>query len=209
MEDEQGNESPMPHLAGGRSPFKDSRSHREYAQFEAPAYSLDRLFTEKELAMATDTAKVATYKYFHQPQQQEQGSNGNGTTVPSVDGEIVESADAVNDEQMADASTAGNGTNTPPPSEPPAAVGMERSASHQVLTRGGARANPLAALSDLANAAAAASSSAPVIRDNPFTPVAPPYHAVTRSEKSGAPAPPPVSNLDMDNDFTMMLEAGK
>ena len=45
-------------------------------------------------------------------------------------------------------------------------------------------------------------------RDNPFTPVAPPYHAVTRSEKSGAPAPPAVSGVDMDNDFQMMLEAG-
>ncbi|KAK4503430.1 hypothetical protein PRZ48_004345 [Zasmidium cellare] len=207
LEDDQGNESPLPpYLAGGRSPFKDARTQREYAQFDAPAYSMDRLFTEKELALATDTAKVATYKYFHQPPQ-EQGSNSNGTAVPSVDGEVVESAEVVPDEQMLDAPA--NGTNTPPPSEPPAAApGMERSASHQVLTRGGAKANPLAALSDLANAAAAASSTAPIIRQNPFTPVAPHYHAVTRSEKSGAPAPPPVNSVDMDNDFNMMRHAG-
>lgn len=205
-DDEQaGNESPMPALHGGRSPHKNSRKEREYAQFEAPAYSMETLFTEKELAMATDTAKVATYKYFHQPQQvQEQGSGTNGTAVPSVDGEIVESGEVVPDQDMVDA--AGLGGNSPPPSQ--AAPEMERTASHQVLTRGGARANPLAALSDLANAAAAASSTAPVIRENPFTPVAPPYHAVTRSEKSGAPAPPPVSSLDMENDFEMMRRAG-
>jgi hypothetical protein len=201
-EEQTGNESPMPALAGGRSPFKNARSQREYAQFEAPAYSLDTLFTEKELAMATDTAKVATYKYFHQPQQvQDQSSHTNGTAVPSVDGEVVESAEQVQDQDMADGTTAGS----PPPSHAPE---MERTASHQVLTRGGARANPLAALSDLANAAAAASSTTTVIRENPFTPVAPPFHAVTRSEKSGAPAPPAVNNLDMENDFEMMRRAG-
>ncbi|EME46115.1 hypothetical protein DOTSEDRAFT_70198 [Dothistroma septosporum NZE10] len=208
-DDDQGNESAA-YLAGGRSPFKDARAQREYAQFDAPAYSLERLFTDKELAMATETAKIATYKYFHQPQQQEHGPSSNDTAVPSVDGEVVESAETVPDEQMLDAGTAPtNGTDTPPPSElPAAATGMERSTSHQVLTRGGARANPLAALSDLANAAAAASSSAPIIRDNPFTPVPPAYHAVTRSEKSGAPAPPPVPPVDVDNDFNMMNEAG-
>ncbi|KAK4627271.1 hypothetical protein CLAFUW4_04948 [Fulvia fulva] len=208
-DDDHGNESPA-YLAGGRSPFKDARTQREYAQFDAPAYSLERLFTDKELAMATETAKIATYKYFHQPQEKEQGPSSNDTAVPSVDGEVVESAETVPDEQMLDAGTAPtNGTDTPPPSEPPAAAtGMERSASHQVLTRGGARANPLAALSDLANAAAAASSTAPIIRDNPFAPVPPAYHAVARSEKSGAPAPPPVNSVDMDNDFNMMNAAG-
>lgn len=208
IDDDQGNESPLPsHLAGGRSPFKDGRGQREYAQFDAPAYSMDRLFTEKELTLATNIAQKATYQYFHQPPQ-EQGSNSNGTAVPSVDGEAVESAEVVPEEQMLDAPAPANGTNTPPPSEPPAAPGMERSTSHQVLTRGGAKANPLAALSDLANAAAAASSTAPVVKTNPFTPAAPNSHAITRSEKSGAPAPPPVNSIDMDNDFQMMRDAG-
>ncbi|KAM3425454.1 hypothetical protein BST61_g7400 [Cercospora zeina] len=201
-EDDNGNESPIPNF-GGRSPFKEAKSTREYAQFEAPAYSLERLFTEKELALATDLAKKATYKYFYQ-KEQEPSSNGNGTAVPSLDGEVAESGDAQPDETMADA----NGANTPPPSEPPAAVGMERQTSHQVLTRGGAKANPLAALSDLANAAAAASSTEPVVRRNPFTPEQPSFHATTRAEKSGAPQPPPVSSLDMENDFNMMREAG-
>ena len=47
-----------------------------------------------------------------------------------------------------------------------------------------------------------------MFRDNPFAPVIPNYHAVTRSEKSGAPAPPGVSNLDAENDFEMIRRAG-
>ncbi|KAK4543223.1 hypothetical protein LTR36_005773 [Oleoguttula mirabilis] len=232
-EDGNGNESPAPAfralpppdaLGGGRSPFKDAREKNIYAQYEAPAYSLERIFTDKELAMATATAQQATYRHFHQQQQQQQeqasNSNGNGTaSVPSLDGEliagIVEAAAADGDEgATAHPTTEGLGLvpvpaagASPPPSQPaPVAQEMERTTSHQVLTRGGARANPLAALSDLATAAAGV-ASAPV-RDNPFAPVVPSYHAVTRSEKAGAPAPPGVGQLDIDNDFEMMRRAG-
>lgn len=99
---------------------------------------------------------------------------------------------------------------TPPPGQP-AAAEMERSTSHQVLTRGGARANPLAALQDLANLAAneRAAPTGGVSGKDPFAPVIPSYHAVTRSEKSGAPAPSGVSHLDMDNDFAMMRQGSR
>lgn len=213
--DEDGNESPAPGfrslpppdaLGGGRSPFKDARDKNVYTQYEAPAYSLERIFTEKELAMATDTAKLATYRYFHQPQTEQQGSNSNGTAVPSVDGEVPDAAEG---EDIPVATTeAGNGT--PPPTHL-AAADMERSSSHQVLTRGGARANPLAALQDLANLAAserAAPSGGGTATKDPFAPVIPSYHAVTRSEKSGAPAPPGVAHTDIENDFAMMRQAG-
>jgi hypothetical protein len=210
MEDE-GNESPAPGfkplavsdaLGGGRSPFKDAREKNIYTQYEAPAYSLERIFTEKELAMATETAKMATWRYFHQPesQRQEQGANGNGTALPPVDGELMDTAE---DGEGAVATTeAANGS--PPPA---AAAEMERSTSHQVLTRGGARANPqqFAALEGLANAAF--ERSAPTLNKDPFAPVVPAYHAVTRSEKSGAPAPGAVSNADLENDFRMMRES--
>ena len=216
--DDEGNESPAPAfkplaapdaLGGGRSPFKDAREKNVYTQYEAPAYSLERIFTEKELAMATDTAKIATWRHFHQPQaqQQEQGTNSNGTGVPSIDGELMDTTGE--GEEGAIATTEGaNGT--PPPGQP-AAAEMERSISHQVLTRGGARANPLAALQDLANLAAS-ERAAPAVglstTKDPFAPVVPSYHAVTRSEKTGAPAPSGVSQLDIDNDFTMMRQSG-
>jgi len=217
MEDE-GNESPAPgfrslpppdSLGGGRSPFKDARDKSIYTQYEAPAYSLERLFTDKELALATNTAQNATYKYFYQPPQQpESGSTGNATADPSIDNDARDNAMAVDGEDAATASltVAADAVNTPPGGAPE----MERTSSHQVLTRGGARANPLAALSDLATAAAAASGTTAVLpsRDNPFAPVVPNYHAVTRSEKSGAPAPPSVSTMDAENDFELMRRAG-
>jgi hypothetical protein len=217
--DDEGNESPAPgfrslpppdSLGGGRSPFKDARDKSIYAQFEAPAYSLERLFTDKELALATNTAQNATYKYFYQPpqqqQQQDSGSNTNATAEPSVDNEARDNALAADGEDAGPFGAAGDAVNTPPAGAPE----MERTSSHQVLTRGGARANPLAALSDLATAAAAASGTTAIIptRDNPFAPVVPNYHAVTRSEKSGAPAPAAVTSLDAENDFELMRRAG-
>jgi hypothetical protein len=219
LEDE-GNESPAPAfrplpppdaLGGGRSPFKDAREKKEYAQYEAPAYSLERIFTDKELAMATSTAQQATYRHFHQPRQplQEPASNGNGTgtNVPSItDGEVLPDAPAAEGDEAAHPTTEA-AVGTPPPSQPAAAPEMERSTSHQVLTRGGARANPLAALSELANAATASGGLPNPVRDNPFAPVVPTYHAVSRAEKLGAPAPPPVSNLDIENDFEMIRRA--
>lgn len=217
--EDEGNESPAPafrplpppdNLGGGRSPFRDAREKNVYAQFEAPAYSLERIFTDKELVMATDTARIATYRYFHQPQHGAAGdgaTNTTGTGDSSVDGENA--ADAAQPDDPAAPALPGldlAATDTPPPSSAPAAPEMERTTSHQVLTRGHARANPLAALSDLATVAAAASGSEPAagMRDNPFAPVIPSYHAVTRSEKSGAPAPPGVGTLDAENDFDLM-----
>lgn len=208
MEDD-GNESPAPYLRagpdllGGRSPFREARDVNKYTQYEAPAYSLERIFTEKELALATDTAKLATWRYFNQPQGHEAG--GVDTAVPSITDEVMEGAE--DEDAVAVAPTTEEGDVATPASEP-AAAEMERSTSHQVLTRGGARANPLAALNDLAAAAtserAAAGGMGLTNSKDPFAPVIPLHHAVTRSEKSGAPAPTGVSHLDMDNDFAMM-----
>ncbi|KAI7056425.1 hypothetical protein KC340_g17917 [Hortaea werneckii] len=244
MDDENGNgnESPAPPhqpfrlppppdaLGGGRSPFKDARDKSGYAQFEAPAYSLERIFTEKELAMATATAQHATYRYFHTPQahkdtatEGQTGSGSNGTAVPSVDGQegMLPDAAATEGQQTGEDGTTGahpttENVGTPPPSQPtpaPAAQEMERSTSHQVLTRGTARANPLAALSDLAAAAATHSQGGPstLTRDNPFAPVIPSYHAVSRSDKSfaGAPTPSGVGLVEGENDFEMMRRSGQ
>ncbi|GAB7358884.1 hypothetical protein MBLNU230_g4107t1 [Neophaeotheca triangularis] len=192
-------------LGGGRSPFKDARDKNAYVQYEAPAYSLERLFTDKELALATDTAKMATYQHFHQPRP-DQNTQTNGTAVPSVDEEnntmdTAEDNEDPNSTAPAEATTNG----TPAPGQPATAPDMERTTSHQVFTRGSARANPLAALTNLADAAAASSMPTnSAVRDNPFAPVIPSFHAVTRSEKSGAPAPPGVNALDIDNDIAMM-----
>ena len=210
--DDDGNESPVSGLRaqqaenlGSRSPFREAREKNVYTQYEAPAYSLERIFTEKELAMATDTAKIATWRYFNQPQeqqQQEQETNGVVTGLASAQDDLMTGAE--DEDGVAPTTEEADGT----PPAPGSAAEMERSTSHQVLTRGGARANPLAALNDLAAVAtserAAAGGMGLTTSKDPFAPIVPSYHAVTRSEKSGAPAPGGVSHLDMDNDFAMM-----
>ncbi|KAK4569432.1 hypothetical protein LTR86_003195 [Recurvomyces mirabilis] len=225
--------APLPDsLGGGRSPFKDARKENGYTQFEAPAYSLERIFTDKELALASATAQQATYRYFNQPQlgttaqpTQANGVAASTTADTSVDGEILPDAGLDGDETTggirATTETAGGATGTPPPASAPE---MDRTASqqthqqHQVLTRGTLRANPLAALSDLANVAAAAAFSSSgsglnllglaAQRENPFAPVLPAYTAIARSEKSGAPAPAGVGIVDVEGDLDMIRRAG-
>ncbi|KAK3646206.1 hypothetical protein LTR56_007177 [Elasticomyces elasticus] len=229
MNEDDGNESPAPSgfkqylppppdaLGGGRSPFKDAREKNSYTQFEAPAYSLERIFTDKELAMASATAQTATYRYFHQSQQdrerqqlaqalEKQQEAAISTAVPSVDGETLPDAPA-------GATTDGEPdlvhptTETVGGSPPAAAPEMERAPSHQVLTRGHVKANPHAALADLA-AAASLAGGAGLVRENPFAPVVPAFLGVVRSEKSGAPAPPGVGVGDVENDFALMRRSG-
>lgn len=216
LEDE-GNESPAPGgykplgpppdaLGGGRSPFKDARDKNAYTQFEAPAYSLERIFTEKELAMASDTARMATFRHFNQPEQEKTGSNSNGTAVPSVDGELADAAAPTTETEEATATTEAGADGTPPPSRPPVAAApeMERSSSHQVLTRNHVRNNPFDALSQLANLASERNDRGALPSKDLFAPVPPPHHAVMRSEKSGAPTPSGVSGLEAEADFRMI-----
>ncbi|KAK3673257.1 hypothetical protein LTR78_006802 [Recurvomyces mirabilis] len=224
--------APLPDsLGGGRSPFKDARKENGYTQFEAPAYSLERIFTDKELALASATAQQATYRHFNQPQlgttaqpTQADGAAASTTADTSVDGEILPDPGLDGDETTggirATTEAGGGATGTPPPASAPE---MDRTASqqthqHQVLTRGTLRANPLAALSDLANVAAAAASSSSASglnllglaaqRENPFAPVLPAYTAIARSEKSGAPAPAGVGIVDVEGDLEMIRRAG-
>ncbi|KAK3072340.1 hypothetical protein LTR53_006990 [Teratosphaeriaceae sp. CCFEE 6253] len=222
-------------LGGGRSPFRDARERNAHTQYEAPAYSLERIFTEKELAMAGATAQVATWRYFHQPppvavaaqagHQVDTSANARdgvaSTAVPSIDGETLPGAASVaavvgvDGEERTAHPTTENGDPLDLPVVTAAPSDLAPEPSHQVLTRGGLRShpNPMAALSDLANAAAAlaipgASSTGLSRRENPFAPVVPSFYAVSRSEKSGAPAPPGVGPGDIEGDFALMRRLG-
>lgn len=194
--DEEGTDSPAPSFRplqndnnGGSSPFRDARSKTIYTQYEAPAFSIDRLFTEKELNHATVLAQVATHQFFHQAQAQQQNTN-NPPSLASVDG----AADAVIGPPAMTAEVddvVSHPSNlSPPPTQAPE---MERNISHHA-TRGATRANPLAALSE----AAALTSS----NNNPFVPVLIP---ITKTDK-GAPTPPGVSNGEVDSDIALMLK---
>ncbi|KAF2145211.1 uncharacterized protein K452DRAFT_221727 [Aplosporella prunicola CBS 121167] len=176
---------------GFASPFRDAKAKTMHTQFEAPAYSIDRLFTDKELAMTMNTAAVATTHFFNklrvQEQQQQQfGSSANGTngTNANLDGGN-DSGSATANEGDADADD---------DVAMPAAPEMERTQSHHA-TRGSTRNNPLA---DLALAAERTSL--------PFAGVAPVIIPANIGSKANAsaPTPPGLANAEVDADFAIM-----
>ncbi|KAI9762523.1 MAG: hypothetical protein M4579_000326 [Chaenotheca gracillima] len=63
----------IPTETGTASPFNDARL-RPAASQDAPAYSIERLFTEKELTMHFNLAQVATAQHFAALRAQEAGS---------------------------------------------------------------------------------------------------------------------------------------
>lgn len=197
--DDDGNESPNPGLrpatqdgSGGLSPFQEHRAKTLRSQQEAPAYSIDSIFTEKELSHATTVAQYATHHFFHHQQANEQnGAQGNGKSASAegTDGGVESNG----------AGAAGAGTSDRAPSPPgasqPEAAGMERQVSNYA-TRGATRANPLSFLSDTALAVSTNESTV-----NPFLPAMIP---ITRTDK-GAPTPPSASHRDIQLDLTMMF----
>ncbi|KAE9982531.1 hypothetical protein EG328_010813 [Venturia inaequalis] len=64
---------------GSGSPFRNAKAKTAWHQQEAPAYSIDRLFTEKELAMTMNNAGMAAQHFLLKQHAQSQGHNGNGT----------------------------------------------------------------------------------------------------------------------------------
>lgn len=204
--DDDATDSPAPYLRslpndirslpndinGGASPYRDAREKTLYAQYEAPVFSIERLFTDKELAHATTIAQIATHHFFHQNNTPPNGesaaaphTNGNASaSALSLDGS-VDAAQTLAD--LGDAAAAASGT--PPPSHLQA-PDMERTVSYHA-TRNATRANPLAALSE----AAALTST------NTFTPTLIP---ITRTDK-GAPTPPGVEQVAADSDIALMF----
>lgn len=176
---------------GFASPFRDAKAKTMHTQFEAPAYSIDRLFTDKELAMTMNTAAVATTHFFNKLRVQEQNNhngaaNGtNGAHNGGVDGGDDSGTATANEGEVEgdeDGAT-------------PAAPEMERTQSHHA-TRGSTRNNPLA---DLALAAERTGAL-------PFSSVAPvilPANVGSKANAS-APTPPGLTNAEVDNDFVVM-----
>lgn len=196
--DDDGTDSPAPSFRplpndtnGAASPYRDARDKTLFTQYEAPVFSIDKLFTDKELAHATTIASIATHHFFHQqatPPSGDSATNSHlhanpntSTSVLSLDG----STDIHNSHDSADAQLNG----TPPPSQLQAPE-MERAISHHA-TRNATRSNPLAALSE----AAALTST------NTFVPTLIP---ITRTDK-GAPTPPGVDMVQADSDVALMF----
>jgi hypothetical protein len=195
--DDDATDSPAPSLRplqpdtnGATSPYHDARAKTIYTQYEAPAFSIDRLFTDKELSHATVVAQLATHHFFHHSQVNNQQKAENAPSLASIDGaaHAVVAPPAITAD-IDDLVSNQPNASPPPPTQAPE---MERVVSHHA-TRGATRANPLAALSE----AAALTSTT----NNPFVPVLIP---ITKTDK-GAPTPPGVSAGEVDSDIALML----
>lgn len=77
--DDNGSPGPVGRIPepGTSSPYRDARARLAATQFESPLYSIDKLFTEKELAMHLNTAATATANFF--ASEKSQGMNGSTT----------------------------------------------------------------------------------------------------------------------------------
>jgi len=74
------------------SPFRDAKAKTIHTQVEAPAFSVDRLFTEKELAMAMNTATIAAAHFLRE--------NGKIPTLPHQDTTTKQVANGVNHDKQ-------------------------------------------------------------------------------------------------------------
>lgn len=110
------------------TPFLNNRAKNAYTQHEAPAFSIERLFTEKELQMNMNRAAVAASDFLVRLKNQQNGDS-NGDANGDAAGENGENGDS----KMQDHADDGGAT-------PLEAPGMERTQSHH-QTRGATRSN--------------------------------------------------------------------
>ncbi|PYI02257.1 hypothetical protein BO78DRAFT_464091 [Aspergillus sclerotiicarbonarius CBS 121057] len=169
------------------SPVRDSgyanpaeRAKAQVAQQQqAPSYSINSLFTEKELGAHANNAHIATVHFFSTSKRADQPSgaatNGNNTDVD--DGSGVDGTGAED-----------NGT---PAADMARTASQNFHATRSTRTHGNHALNALAELSDK-----------PAVRPNLPYHILANYHA--RSSNSGAPPLPPLMNEEVDDDWVRM-----
>ncbi len=189
--EENENDSPGPSgrniEMGIGSPFREAKARTVNAQFESSAYSLERLFTEKELNMATNQATTAASHFFakmkHADASQEAhtNGNGNGNTNGTNGDHASDNGDAMDADQDSD--------------EVPGAPDMARQvSSNPHATRGATRSalNPTTAI---------ANGQMPFIYQPPFVLDAKVFQKIN----AAAPTPPGLSAQDVEQDLKLML----
>jgi hypothetical protein len=93
LDDDVGSPGPSGRIleTGTSSPFRDARAKLASAQFDTPLYSVDKLFTEKELGLSLNLAATAATSFF---------------ATESTQSKTQEEAPAPTDEPLEDAPTA-------------------------------------------------------------------------------------------------------
>lgn len=185
--EENENESPGPSgrnvEVGVGSPFREAKARTAHAQFESSAYSLERLFTEKELNMAMNQATTAASHFFAkmknaEPAPQESLSNGTNGDHASENGDTAD-ADQSSDDV-------------------PGASDMTRTASSNPHATRGATRSAL-------NPSAITNGYVPFIFNAPFVLDA----KIFQKANAQAPPPPPLSAQDVEQDLKLMLRGAE
>lgn len=191
--EEQDNDSPGPSgraiEMGVGSPFREAKARTVHTQFESSAYSLERLFTEKELNMAMNQATTAASHFFAKMKNAEtapQEATTNGNTNGTNGEHASENGDAMDQDQDSD--------------DIPGATDMVRQhSSNPHATRGATRSalNPTAAI--------VSGQIAPFIYNPPFVLDAKIFQKINAS----APPPPALSAQDVEQDLKLMLREAR
>lgn len=162
---------------GVGSPFREAKARTIHAQFEASAYSLERLFTEKELNMAMNQATTAASHFFakmkNNDPSQEPTTNGTAHTNGDHASENGDAGDADDSDDV------------------PGALEMTRQVS----------SNPHATRGATRSALNLASGQIPFIYNPPFVLDA----KIFQKNNASAPTPPALSTQDVEQDLKLML----
>jgi hypothetical protein len=170
---------------GISSPFREAKARTINAQFESAAFSIDRLFTEKELNMAQTQATTVASNFFAKMRNTEaapEATNGTNGTNGDHNSEMGDGADPDQDSD-----------------DVPGATDMARQvSSNPHATRGATRSafNP---------ASLAANGQIPFIYNPPFVLDAKIFQKVNAS----APTPPPLAPQDVEQDLKLMLREAR
>jgi hypothetical protein len=170
---------------GTNSPFRDAKAKTIHTQFEAPAFSIERLFTEKELGMAMNNATIAAAHFFAKMKNADhttsQDAATNGTNGVAHDNGSDNEANSNEMDHDSDS-----------PHGPPDMLRTISQSHH--ATRGATRS----ALGDLASLAT---------RSYPFPvtlPVVLPAN-IGQKPNAAAPSPAPLQAQDAEQDFMIIF----
>ncbi|KAF2277170.1 uncharacterized protein EI97DRAFT_397155 [Westerdykella ornata] len=159
------------------SPFREAKARTMQSQFEEGAYAIEKLFTEKELNMATNRATTAASNFFAKMKNAElaQDSATNGTGQEGGD----DAAEAQEGDQE--------------PESPTGAPEMTRQvSSNPHATRGATRST--------FSSTTIANGHIPFIYNQPFFLDAKAF----QKNNARAPTPPPLAAHDVDQDWLLM-----
>lgn len=179
FEEESGSPGPVGRNIdiGFGSPFRDAKAKNTYTQFEAPTYSIDRLFTEKELLLTKNTAEHAAANFFRRLRNSESDAAANGINGEAADEEGV------------------NGGGQEGTEETLAAPEMARTSSYHA-TRGAAR-NANGDFDNITERIFRGPAQGPVILPAAFT-------SLLTKPNAAAPLPPPLTADDIAADMSII-----